>query len=558
MLLLLLICAAVVLAQRIPAAQHAALMKVYDALGNFFFFFVFFVPFRFLFAENDFFFFSDFFFFFSILGCPDTHEKCERFPTSSPCPTRFLDCDGSAVTYLDVSGSYEHSGSIPTEIGILRSLTELYLNGNSFAGTLPTQLGVLTALSKLVISSNFFSGTVPNEIYRLSQLTWLSLAHNSLSGSVSTLVGNLRNLNTFYYAYNSFVGTIPTQLSLLTNLTEVWLTNNQISGTIPSEVGLWSRLEGFYVDSNKLSGTVPTEISRLTALAKIYVTDNRLVGPLPALATITKHENASLWNCYAQFPNTSETNCFSVCANPNCLCGEKRCPFDPTQLTTGQAPPAMTFQRFPTPAPIALPTSLPGSRTTADRVVTDGPASSEELPIIPIALGIGGGVLCVAIVVVVVCIMRREKRIAASRANGEISVTNSFAGTPSAHHQQPLGQSNMFMQDPSLSTQFSHTPSSLPSTSSNVHSVPASFNFGNSALDGSDRSVTTYAQNMFLPSPMKVAVASSTSYRPIQSVGSSSSLGSDQRSIAPSQQYGELSLQRNVGAPQPYYAIDDF
>jgi hypothetical protein len=465
------------------------------------------------------------------------------------------------VSYLDVSGSYEHTGSIPTQIGVLSGLTALYLNGNSFVGTLPSQLGLLTSLTTLALSSNFFTGTVPTEIFRLSQLTWLSVSHNSLSGSVPTLIGNLRNVNTFYVAYNSLGGTIPREISLLTNITELWFTSNKFSGTIPSEIGLWSRLTGFYAELNDLSGTIPTEISRLTALSSIFLTGNQFVGPLPSLQSVTKPENASSFHCFAQYPNASETNCFSVCDNPSCVCGTKRCPYDPPITTP--VPPTGVLQRFPTPSPFPVigPFGSPPAPTSraANSSVAGESDAAEDVPIIPIVLGVGGAAICLAIVVVVWCIVRRERRSKALRGGGgEISVSNSLATMPAGQ------QSTMHsaVHDPNLSTQFSHTPSSLPTTSSDLFAFGSGgssagggipFNGGGSggAFGGSDRSVTTYQNSaMFLPSPMKVAVAP-TSYRPIQMA--------DQRSFgsAPShQQYAELSLNRTP-IVSPYYQIND-
>jgi hypothetical protein len=420
------------------------------------------------------------------------------------------------------------------------------------------QLGLLTSLTALALSSNFFSGTLPSEIYRLSQLTWLSLSSQFAFGlcfdshwQFAQRQHVLRCLQLGSMApfreSSRCSPTSPSSGSLATSFAERFRRK--------SACGRAST--GFYVESNDLSGTIPTEISRLTALSSIFLTTNRFVGPLPELKSITKPENASSFHCYAQYPNTTETNCFSVCANPLCVCGTKRCPYNLPATTL--VPPTDTLQRFPTPAP-AVPTGAPSptSRGSNNNTGVSTSDVAEDVPIIPIVLGVGGGAICLAILVVVWCIVRRERRNKAARGGGggEISVSNSLATMPAG--QQSAMHSAM--HDPNLSTQFSHTPSSLPSAASDAYS----FNLNNgssgvgggggmafngsgvNAFDGSDRAVTTYQNSaMFLPSPMKVAVA--TSYRPIHM--------SDQRSIVSSQQYGELSLQR--GPVSPYYQIND-
>jgi hypothetical protein len=77
--------------------------------------------------------------------------------------------------------------SIPTEVGLLTALTELYLRGNSLSSPIPSEIGQLTRLTVLMLSSNQFSGLVPEEIGRLQALTYLRLDNDD------GLVGGLEN-----------------------------------------------------------------------------------------------------------------------------------------------------------------------------------------------------------------------------------------------------------------------------------------------------------------------------------------------------------------------------
>jgi len=58
-------------------------------------------------------------------------------------------------------------GSIPPEIGLLKSLTALDFSKNALAGTLPSEIGLLTSLTYLDLSHNSFTGYVPQQISNL-------------------------------------------------------------------------------------------------------------------------------------------------------------------------------------------------------------------------------------------------------------------------------------------------------------------------------------------------------------------------------------------------------
>lgn len=65
----------------------------------------------------------------------------------------------------------ELSGSIPSTLGLLTSLTRLDLSKNILDSTIPTELGLLSNLTTLVLSNNRLSGTIPEEIGNLPFLT---------------------------------------------------------------------------------------------------------------------------------------------------------------------------------------------------------------------------------------------------------------------------------------------------------------------------------------------------------------------------------------------------
>ena len=61
---------------------------------------------------------------------------------------------------LDI-GTNDVTGSIPTWLGDLVTLTALHLDANAFIGQVPVELGNLTELSDLFLRFNFLHGCLP-------------------------------------------------------------------------------------------------------------------------------------------------------------------------------------------------------------------------------------------------------------------------------------------------------------------------------------------------------------------------------------------------------------
>ena len=50
-------------------------------------------------------------------------------------------------------------GTIPSEFGLLSSMTGMYLPVNNLTGTIPTELGLLSRLQVLTLDQNSLEGT---------------------------------------------------------------------------------------------------------------------------------------------------------------------------------------------------------------------------------------------------------------------------------------------------------------------------------------------------------------------------------------------------------------
>ncbi|XP_028945714.1 receptor-like protein 7 [Malus domestica] len=91
----------------------------------------------------------------------------------------------TVLTLIDMSCN-NFNGSIPEEVGKLKSLYGLNLSSNALTCAIPSSLGNLRQLESLDLSDNKLSGTIPSEFSKLNFLSFLNLSSNQLVGKIPT------------------------------------------------------------------------------------------------------------------------------------------------------------------------------------------------------------------------------------------------------------------------------------------------------------------------------------------------------------------------------------
>eukprot|EP00210_Caulerpa_lentillifera_P002998 g2862.t1 len=112
-------------------------------------------------------------------------EKWTHCDNYEPNPNR------SRVIYLEI----ERSGS----------------EEDKLKGTIPAQIGNLKKLRWLNLEGNHLEGEIPRSFRKLKELRYLSLANNRLSGSIPDYFGSYDNLMTLKLHQNNFSGELPAQ-----------------------------------------------------------------------------------------------------------------------------------------------------------------------------------------------------------------------------------------------------------------------------------------------------------------------------------------------------------
>lgn len=160
-------------------------------------------------------------------------------------------------------------------------VVKLDLKNNNLDGTLPSDIGVLGGLTDLYLHENKIKGSIPSEITNLVELRYLDLHQNQLSSTIPPSIGNMIYLKYLSLQKNVLTGSLPLEIGKLESLQNLELGQNQLDGVIPSEIGNLVNLQYLRLNENKLTGNIPASLKNLTILKGVELNNNRLSGYIP-------------------------------------------------------------------------------------------------------------------------------------------------------------------------------------------------------------------------------------------------------------------------------------
>ncbi len=88
----------------------------------------------------------------------------------------------------------------------------------------------------LSLSNNNLNGIIPSSMGNLTMLTDLYLDYNKLHDTLPHTLSNLLNLNQLFLSYNQLTGNIPEGIGKPLESNEVHLDHNQFTGHIPASL----------------------------------------------------------------------------------------------------------------------------------------------------------------------------------------------------------------------------------------------------------------------------------------------------------------------------------
>ena len=121
-----------------------------------------------------------------------------------------------------------------------------------FASSIPSSIGNLTKVTQIFLRSNYFTSQIPS-------------------------LSKLKDLNLIDLRFNNLRRRIPEFLTNLTRFTKVYLSFNQLTSQI-GEFQSSNFLQILRLENNRLYGSIPKSISNLVNLIELHISSNDLSG----------------------------------------------------------------------------------------------------------------------------------------------------------------------------------------------------------------------------------------------------------------------------------------
>ncbi len=175
------------------------------------------------------------------------------------------------------------TGSLPTSVGLLGTLTTLQLNHNLLTGSLPSELGNLLQLETLWVASNDMTGSLPRSLVSLTNMGFLRVDGNSFNGTIPAGMAQFTKLQQLHMERNQFSKSLPDMFGNMQLLTLFRVYANKLTGVIPPSIGLAEKLRDLSLGANHaMRGGIPASFSALTKLQFLQIHFTNVSGPLPA------------------------------------------------------------------------------------------------------------------------------------------------------------------------------------------------------------------------------------------------------------------------------------
>jgi hypothetical protein len=158
----------------------------------------------------------------------------------------------------------------------------LDLSQNNFFGKIPSSLGNLTNLMELYLEVNNLQGNIPSSLSQCQKLITFHLANNNLSGTISSqVIGLSFSPNDVDLSGNQFTGVLPMEIGNFINIEYLDISENMLSGKIPTSLGSCVKLEFLAMRRNFFQGPIPSSLESLRGLEHLDLSNNNLSGKIP-------------------------------------------------------------------------------------------------------------------------------------------------------------------------------------------------------------------------------------------------------------------------------------
>ncbi|KAJ4751366.1 Leucine-rich repeat protein kinase family protein [Rhynchospora pubera] len=187
----------------------------------------------------------------------------------------------SELRTLDLSYNSGLTGPLPASIGNLRHLEYFHFGVNQLSGSIPSKLfSPNMTLIHVLFEKNSINGSIPSTLGLVKSIEVLRLDRNSLTGPVPANLNSLTNLSEFHLAHNQLNGTLP-DLTGMDSLSFVDMSNNSFDlSDVPQWFSSLPSLTSLYLEYLKIKGELPQALFSSSSLQTLKLRDNQLNGTL--------------------------------------------------------------------------------------------------------------------------------------------------------------------------------------------------------------------------------------------------------------------------------------
>ncbi|MQL93229.1 hypothetical protein Taro_025869 [Colocasia esculenta] len=155
-------------------------------------------------------------------------------------------------------------------------MIHVLFDNNNLSGTIPSSLGLMKTLEVVRLDRNSITGPIPNNINNLTNLKELHLSNNKLNGPLPNLTG-MELLSYVDLSNNSFDPLdVPPWFSTLTSLTTIVMDNARIQNSLLHDLFTQSQIQIVQLRNNFLNGTVDLGTDYGNILRRVDLQNNKI------------------------------------------------------------------------------------------------------------------------------------------------------------------------------------------------------------------------------------------------------------------------------------------